>query len=127
MSNNSETRRTIYSKDARYAVAPAEGDKPVTLTGYALVWNALSSDPSSRGDPRGRRRGPSRGPVPVGLAARRAHGDHARERPLGGGRRAARAPRHSVRLREPFVRYCDYTDIRLDRTEWKVCCLRFSV
>ena len=37
------TRRVIFTADSRFAVAKADG-KPVTLSGYALVWNVLSSD-----------------------------------------------------------------------------------
>lgn len=36
-------RRILFTKEPRFAVARAEG-KPVTLAGYALVWNILSSD-----------------------------------------------------------------------------------
>lgn len=40
-----QTRRLFYTNaDARLAVAPALDGRPTTLTGYALVWNTLSSD-----------------------------------------------------------------------------------
>lgn len=40
-----QQRRTLFTADARFAVAKAaEADKPATLTGYAVVWNRLSSD-----------------------------------------------------------------------------------
>lgn len=37
------TKRTLFTADAKFAVN-READKPVTLTGYAMVWNVLSSD-----------------------------------------------------------------------------------
>lgn len=36
-------RRIVFNRDARFAVAKADG-KPVTLSGYAIVWNVLSDD-----------------------------------------------------------------------------------
>jgi len=38
-----ETRKFLFTADARFAVSRVEG-KPVTLSGYALKWNELSSD-----------------------------------------------------------------------------------
>lgn len=35
--------RVLFTHDAHFAVAKSEG-KPVTLTGYAVVWNSLSQD-----------------------------------------------------------------------------------
>jgi HK97 family phage prohead protease len=37
-------RRIIFTADARFAVAKPEAGKPATLSGYAVVWNTLSSD-----------------------------------------------------------------------------------
>jgi HK97 family phage prohead protease len=37
-------RRTIFTADARFAVAAQAEGKPPTLTGYALIWGATSSD-----------------------------------------------------------------------------------
>src|SRR5690554_4679076 len=36
-------RRIIFTRDSQFAVKREQG-KPTTLTGYALVWNALSDD-----------------------------------------------------------------------------------
>lgn len=36
-------KRLIFTADARFAVTKVEG-KPATLTGYAMVWNVLSTD-----------------------------------------------------------------------------------
>lgn len=44
MSKAKPARRVFFTENASVAIAaPIEG-KPVTLTGYALVWNVLSSD-----------------------------------------------------------------------------------
>jgi HK97 family phage prohead protease len=40
----SAKRRTIYTLDARIALAPPIEGRPVTLSGYAIVWNVLSVD-----------------------------------------------------------------------------------
>jgi uncharacterized protein len=37
-------RRIIFTADARFAVASAEADKPRRLTGYPIIWGALSDD-----------------------------------------------------------------------------------
>jgi HK97 family phage prohead protease len=39
-----DTRRQIFTADARLTFAKADGDKPAMLTGYAIVWDALSDD-----------------------------------------------------------------------------------
>lgn len=38
------SRRIFFTQDAKFAVTKPAEDKPVTLTGYALVWNTLSQD-----------------------------------------------------------------------------------
>ncbi|HEV7299216.1 MAG TPA: HK97 family phage prohead protease [Tepidisphaeraceae bacterium] len=43
MSNTDKDKRQFFTRDAKFAVAKADG-KPVTLSGYALVWNVSSDD-----------------------------------------------------------------------------------
>lgn len=38
------SRRQIFTADSRFAVVPKSDGKPMTLTGYPLVWNVLSTD-----------------------------------------------------------------------------------
>lgn len=39
-----ENRRIVFTADSRFAVTDKTADKPVTLKGYPLTWNTLSSD-----------------------------------------------------------------------------------
>ena len=44
MAESTPTRRTLFTADSRFSTTPATDSSPAVITGYALVWNVLSSD-----------------------------------------------------------------------------------